>query len=82
MSCNSFPVNTTLLWLNLVSLEENNQGDFLPSLMLRILQAFADAYVILEDELAFLPADGDTTSNCSCNLLHKIIPSITILNVS
>ncbi|XP_063947905.1 uncharacterized protein LOC108218607 isoform X2 [Daucus carota subsp. sativus] len=46
------------------------------------VKAFADAYVILDDELTSLPSDGDTSANCPCNLLHKIIPSITILNVS
>lgn len=46
------------------------------------IKAFADAYVILDDELTFLPTDGDASANCPCNLLHKIIPSITILNVS
>lgn len=46
------------------------------------IKAFADAYVILDDELTSLPTDVDTTTNCPCNLLHKIIPSITILNVS
>lgn len=50
--------------------------------MLNKLQAFADAYVVLDDELTSLPSDGDTSANCPCNLLHKIIPSITILNVS
>jgi len=43
-----------------------------------LLQAFSEAYSVLEKELACLPDEGDTCSRPAHRLLPKIIPSIDI----
>lgn len=43
-----------------------------------MMQAFSDAYSILESELAGLPTDGDSNTQPPCRLLPKIIPSIDL----
>jgi len=43
-----------------------------------LLQAFSEAYSVLENELKFLNSDGESCSRPPDRLLPKIIPSLDI----
>jgi hypothetical protein len=42
------------------------------------VQAFSEAYSVLENELTFLNGDGESCSRPSYRLLPKIIPSLDV----
>jgi len=42
------------------------------------MQAFSEAYTVLENELTFLSGDGESSSRPCYRLLPKIIPSLDV----